>query len=95
MSAREDGGSIELLQMITQDEVLQRIPISRKSLDRMENRGRFPRGRYVTPNRKAYILAEVVKWQAAVDEYDPHRGRGRHKPKTKADAPAAAAAEEC
>ncbi|TAI65691.1 AlpA family phage regulatory protein [Bradyrhizobium sp. Leo170] len=78
-AAHDDGEKIELQQMITQEEVLERIPISRKSLDRAEKKGHFPKGRYVTPNRKMYFLAEVVQWQATVNEYNPNRGRGRNR----------------
>jgi prophage regulatory protein len=75
-AARDDGEPTKLQQMISEEEVLERIPVSRATLERMQRKGRFPKGRYVTPNRKLYFLAEVVKWQATVDERDPKRRRG-------------------
>ena len=43
--------------------------------------GGFPRGTYVSPNRRAWFADEIAHWQDALSQgnpyFNPTRGRGR------------------
>jgi predicted DNA-binding transcriptional regulator AlpA len=62
--------------MLNEAQVLALIPVSRTTLHRMTKAGRFPKGTYVSANRRLWFADEIETWQAAVDEFDPNRGRG-------------------
>ncbi|GAA0008398.1 hypothetical protein BRDID11002_84060 [Bradyrhizobium diazoefficiens] len=51
--------------------------MSRTTLYRMEKSGRFPKSTYISPNRRVWFEDEIIAWQNAVDEFDPHRARGK------------------
>jgi len=59
--------------MLTEAQVLTVIPVSTTTLWRMERRGLFPRGTFISANRKVWFEDEVVRWQSEVDG----RRRGR------------------
>ena len=63
----EDGphDEPELRPMLTERMVLDLVPISRTTLYRLEQAGRFPRSVYVSPNRRFWFRDEVIAWQAA------------------------------
>jgi predicted DNA-binding transcriptional regulator AlpA len=63
--------------MIDEEELLKLIPMSRSTLHRMQKKGRFPQGKYVSENRKLYFADVVAQWQDTVDEFNPNRGRGK------------------
>jgi prophage regulatory protein len=63
--------------MLNEAQVLAIIPVGRSTLWRMEKAGRFPKSTYISPNRRVWFADEIIAWQRAVDEYDPHRGRGK------------------
>jgi prophage regulatory protein len=75
----EDGAANTSMprRMLNEAQVLTLVPVSRTTLYRMEKAGRFPRGTYISPNRRVWFEDEVVAWQNAVDEFDPNRGRGK------------------
>lgn len=50
-------------EMLTAEQVLAMIPISRTTLFRLERDGVFPRGEAITPHRKLWFKDEVVEWQ--------------------------------
>ncbi|MBB4261411.1 AlpA family transcriptional regulator [Bradyrhizobium sp. CIR3A] len=69
-----------LRRMLTEQAVLEEIPISRTTLYRLERAGKFPRSVYVSPNRRLWFRDEVAAWQAAINDNDqrnPKRGRGK------------------
>ena len=68
--------------MLNEAQVLALIPISRTTLHRMTKTGRFPRGTYVSANRRLWFADEIIAWQNAVDEFDPNRGRGKGRART-------------
>jgi prophage regulatory protein len=77
---RPDEGhpsSAEPRKMLSEKQVLAIIPVSRATLFRMEKRGAFPRGTYISANRRIWFADEVVSWQNSVNEYNPNRGRGK------------------
>jgi len=45
--------------------------------------GRFPKGTYISPNRRVWFADQITAWQSALDEHNPHyspdRGRGRRR----------------
>ena len=63
--------------MLNEAQVLTLVPVSRTTLYRMEKAGRFPRGTYISPNRRVWFEDEIIAWQSAVDEFNPNRGRGK------------------
>ena len=63
--------------MLTEAQVLEIIPLSRTTLYRLEKARRFPKSTYISPNRRVWYEDEIVAWQNAVDEFDPHRARGK------------------
>jgi predicted DNA-binding transcriptional regulator AlpA len=67
--------------MLSEKQVLEIVPVGRTTLYRMEKAGKFPRSTYISPNRRVWFEDEIVGWQNAVDEFDPHRarGKGRHR----------------
>lgn len=67
----------ELRRMLSEKDVLNIVPVGRTTLFRMEKAGRFPRSTYISPNRRVWFEDQIVAWQAAVDEFNPNRGRGK------------------
>jgi prophage regulatory protein len=63
--------------MLSEKQVLSIIPVGRSTLWRMEKAGRFPKSTYISPNRRVWYEDQIVAWQAAVDEFNPNRGRGK------------------
>ncbi|WP_084809358.1 AlpA family phage regulatory protein [Bradyrhizobium sp. NAS80.1] len=63
--------------MLNEKQVLEIVPVGRTTLYRMEKSGRFPKSTYISPNRRVWFEDEIVAWQNAVDEFDPHRARGK------------------
>lgn len=55
--------------MLNAEQVLERIPISRTTLFRLERDKLFPQGQAVTPHRKLWFQDEVTAWQR--DLQDP------------------------
>jgi prophage regulatory protein len=77
---RPDEGhpsSAEPRKMLSEKQVLAIIPVSRATLFRMEKRGAFPKGTYISANRRIWFADEIVSWQNSVDEFNPNRGRGK------------------
>ena len=75
----EDGAPDKSVprKMLNEKQVLQIIPVSATTLWRMEKKGQFPKGSYISANRKIWYEDEIIKWQSAVNG----RGRGRrHHP---------------
>ena len=64
--------------MLNEQDVLRLSPISSVSLWRLEKSGRFPKGTFVSPNRKFWYADEVAKWQDEING----RGRGRKNHRT-------------
>lgn len=63
--------------MLSEKQVLEIIPVGRTTLYRMEKNGRFPKSTYISPNRRVWFEDEIIGWQNAVNEFDPHRARGK------------------
>jgi predicted DNA-binding transcriptional regulator AlpA len=53
--------------MLNESQVLQLVPISAATLWRMERDGRFPKGTFISPNRKVWFEDEIVAWQNAIN----------------------------
>jgi prophage regulatory protein len=61
--------------MLNEKQVLQIVPVSPVTLWRMERDGRFPKGSYISANRKIWFEDEIIKWQSDING----RGRGRRQ----------------
>ena len=59
--------------MLNEKQVLQIVPVSTVTLWRMEKEGRFPKGSYISANRKVWFEDEIVAWQNSING----RSRGR------------------
>ena len=64
-----------LRKMLTEEQVLQIVPVSSVTLWRMERDRRFPRGTFVSANLKFWFEDEVIRWQNEVN--------GRRRPRRK------------
>jgi prophage regulatory protein len=60
----------ELREMLTAEQVLAQIPISRTTLFRLERDKLFPQGQAITPHRKLWFRDEVVCWQKDLQDPD-------------------------
>jgi prophage regulatory protein len=73
--------SLEPRRMLTEAQVLDLLPFGRTTLHNLIKCGGFPRGVYVSPNRRAWFADEIARWQNAIEtnnpHFDPHRGRGK------------------
>ena len=78
--AAEDIAALEkagVRKMLSQEQVLAIVPVSPVTLWRMEKKGQFPKGTFISANKKIWYLDEIVAWQEQVNG----RGRGlRHHP---------------
>ena len=67
--------------MLSEAQVLDLLPFGRTTLNNLIKTGGFPRGTYVSPNRRAWFADQIARWQNAIEEnnphYNPHRGRGK------------------
>ena len=59
--------------MLNEKQVLAIVPVSTVTLWRMEKEGRFPKGSYISANRKVWFEDEIVEWQNSINGRD--RGR--------------------
>ncbi len=55
-------------EMMSAEEVLAKIKVSRTTLFRLERDGFFPQGRAITPHRKLWFADEVIEWQKALQD---------------------------
>ncbi len=53
----------QLRPMLSEKQILDRIPIARSTLQKWEREGDFPKSVQIGPNRKAWYADEVVAWQ--------------------------------
>jgi len=71
-------------QMLTEADVLKIVPFGRTTMHGMIKQGLFPRGTYASPNSRFWFLDQILRWQDALEDTNPHfnpnrgRGRGRH-----------------
>lgn len=64
-------------QMINEEMLLRLVPIGRATLFRLMKQNKFPRGTFVSPNRRLWLASEIARWQREVDEHVPGRRRGK------------------
>ena len=63
-------------QMPNEGQVLDIVPVGRTTLYSMVKAGRFPKGTYISPNRRVWFADDVARWQAAIGEsqlFNPNR----------------------
>lgn len=60
----------DLREMLTAEQVLAMIPVSRTTLFRLERDKLFPQGQAITPHRKLWFRDEVVNWQRDLQDPD-------------------------
>ena len=65
-----DEAKKELREMLTAEQVMAKINISRTALWRLESDGLFPQGQLITPHRKLWFFDEVLKWQRDLQDPD-------------------------
>jgi len=57
----------EARKMLTEKQVLAKIPIARSTLWRMEKAGKFPKGIHFLGRRKLFYEDEISAWQVAIE----------------------------
>jgi predicted DNA-binding transcriptional regulator AlpA len=76
---QQPSGSVDktgLRRMLSIEQVLAIVPVSAVTLWRMEKRGAFPRGSFISPNTKIWWADEIAAWQREVD--GRRRGQQHH-----------------
>ena len=63
--------------MLNEKQVLAIVPVSPVTLWRLEKAGKFPRSTYISPNRRVWFEDEIIKWQNAVNGFNPNRRQGK------------------
>ena len=63
--------------MLTIEEVLEIVPVTRGTLYRMERTGKFPTGHYISENRRVYFEDDIIAWQSGLPG-NIGKPRGRH-----------------
>jgi predicted DNA-binding transcriptional regulator AlpA len=78
---QSDGGKKDTRRMLTIEQVLEIVPVARRTIYRMEKEGRFPKGTFISVNRKAWFADEIAEWQDTLPNgrppRKPHRRRKR------------------
>ena len=59
-------------QLLTLDQIMELIPVSRATLHRMEKAGRFPAAKQIGPHRRAWRARDVYAW---IEENEPQPRR--------------------
>ena len=59
----------EVREMLTTEQVLSKIKISRTTLLRLEKEKLFPQGQLLTAHKKLWFLDDIIRWQK--DLQDP------------------------
>jgi prophage regulatory protein len=72
-------------EMLTTEQVLTMIPVSRQTLKRMEKDKLFPQGKPLTPYRRLYFRDEVVQWQRDLQDPNSELSRNMNERRKKAD----------
>lgn len=67
--------------MMSIEQVLALVPVSRSTLANMERTDGFPKGFYVSGNRKCWFADEVIAWQNALPRNRSGYVRPRSRPK--------------
>jgi predicted DNA-binding transcriptional regulator AlpA len=62
-STAEFATRVALRPMLSEKQILDRLPIARSTLQKWEKAGDFPRSIQIGPNRKAWYADEVAAWQ--------------------------------
>ena len=75
MTMTNEVESEAVREMLTAEQVLDRIPISRTTLFRLERDKLFPQGQAITPHRKLWFRDEVIAWQKALQDPDSELSR--------------------
>ena len=52
--------------MLTMEQVLELVPVSKSTLKRMIKNGGFPSGNYITPNKRIWYEDKILLWQESL-----------------------------
>ncbi|MBR0753454.1 AlpA family phage regulatory protein [Bradyrhizobium jicamae] len=61
--------------MLTLEQVLEIVPVGRNTLMRMIDRGEFPRGNFISPNKRVWYEDMVQAWQDALPDHSSRKKR--------------------
>ena len=67
-----------MIGLLTIEQVLRLIPVSRATLFNMERRGDFPKGFFISNNRKVWRTGDIAEWQRNLPTEAPPRRRGNN-----------------
>ena len=69
-------------------EVRRLVPLARSTIFNMEKNGKFPRSKFITPNRRVWFEDEIVEWQEhGLDERPNRRRTPRRSPSERSNEP--------
>jgi prophage regulatory protein len=63
--------------MLTLEQVLKLVPVGRNTLMRMIDRGEFPRGNFISPNKRIWYEDVIQSWQDSLPETSARKRRSR------------------
>jgi predicted DNA-binding transcriptional regulator AlpA len=82
-SVKVSGGAVA--DMLDLDEVVRRVPVSKSTIKRLISSGNFPKGRYISPNRRVWTEDEIQRWQKSLSGKTMRKnGNGNSAPHKKA-----------
>jgi prophage regulatory protein len=71
----DDAQKPGLRVMLSEEQLLKIVPLSKVSIWRLQKRGLFPKSTFISANRRIWWADEIVAWQAEVNG----RGRGHQQ----------------
>jgi prophage regulatory protein len=66
MTSDNEKAAPKLRPMLSMRQVLKVVPVSRSTLSRMMDAGRFPKSRTLSDGRVAWFEDEIIAWQTAL-----------------------------
>jgi predicted DNA-binding transcriptional regulator AlpA len=68
-----EGTTNPARRMLTLEQLLEIVPVSRRTLLRMEKEERFPAGHFISERKKVWYLDKIEEWQAGLPNKLPPR----------------------
>jgi predicted DNA-binding transcriptional regulator AlpA len=73
-----------LREMLNEEQLLQLLPFSRRTLYALMEKNLFPKGSFVSENRRIWFLDEIVGWQRSIEANNLRGQRVRRRSSRKA-----------
>jgi prophage regulatory protein len=63
--------------MLSLEQVLEIVPVGRNTLMRMIDREEFPRGNFISPNKRVWYEDDVRRWQQSLPDQSGRKKRSK------------------